>query len=244
VAICVTGGSSGIGRAIAEWFARSGTDVFINYHANDDAAQAAAAAVRASGGKPHLIKVDLTTPAGAAELMARVREHVDHLDQLVHASAKALTGPLLELDPQELSDSISLNAVALVHLVREALPMLRNGSTVFFVTSRGGRVVIPNYGSLGAAKALGDHLMRYLAVELAGRGIRVNSVSPGPVDSAAYRAMFPDTWQQRLESAAKATPAGRMVQGSEIAGVIEALSRPEFAMVLGQTIAIDGGFSL
>ncbi|MBS1677510.1 MAG: SDR family oxidoreductase [Actinobacteria bacterium] len=244
MAICITGGSSGIGRAIAERFATPGNDVFVNYHANDDAAAATAAAIEAGGATPHLLKVDISTSAGAAELLGLVAERTARLDQLVHASAATERGPLLELDPERLEAALTLNATALVHLVREARPLLVEGSTVFYVTSRGGRVVIPGYGSLGAAKALGDHLARYLAVELAPSGIRVNSISPGPVDTAAYRAMFPDDWAERLDAAAAANPTGRGLEKAEIAEVVATLARPEFAMVLGQTIAIDGGFSL
>jgi enoyl-[acyl-carrier protein] reductase III len=242
--ILITGGSSGIGRAIGERFAAEGDDVFINYHSNDAAAEEAVAAIEVAGGKPHLLKVDISSSAGAAELMGLVAERTDRLDQLVHASAATVQGPLLELEPERLEAALTLNATALVHLVREADGLLGDGSSVFYVTSRGGRVVIPGYGSLGAAKALGDHLVRYLAVELAPRGIRVNAISPGPVDTAAYRGMFPDEWEERLEAAAAANPTGRGPEKTEIAEIVVALSKPEFAMVLGQTIAIDGGFSL
>lgn len=244
MAICVTGGSSGLGRAIAERFSRPGNDVFINYHANDAAAADAAEAVRTAGGNAHLVKVDLTQPEGAAELMAQISARVDRLDQLVHAAAKTVPGPLLEVNPADFVDSLALNASALVHLVREALPLLGEGSCVFYLTSRGGRTVLPGYGSLGVAKALADHIVRYLAVELAPRGVRVNCISPGPVDTPAYRAMFPDTWKERLASAVGATPAGRGVGAAEVAAAVELLTQQEFSMVVGQTITIDGGFSL
>ena len=197
MAICVTGGSSGLGRAIAERFARSGTEVFINYHANDAAAEQAVAAVAAAGGKPFLIKADVGTRAGVEELIGIVAANVEQLDQLVHCAAKAVTGPLLELSREDLQDSIAVNGLALVDLCREALPLLGTGSTVFYVSSRGARFVIPNYGSLGTAKALGEHVVRYLARELAPRGVRVLTVAPGAVDTAAFRAMFPDAWEQR-----------------------------------------------
>jgi len=244
MSILVTGGSSGLGRSIAERFALPGNDVFINYHANDAAAADTAAAIEAAGATPHLVKVDLTTSAGAREVMELVRSRVDRLDQLVHAAARTVPGPLLQLDPDDLEASIALNATALVHLVREAGGLLGDGSTVFFLTSRGGRLVIPGYGALGTAKALADHIVRYLAVEVAPRGIRVNSVSPGPVDTPAYRAMFPDTWQERLAAAAKANPTGRAVHTEDVAAVVAAMSGSEFSMVLGQTVTIDGGFSL
>jgi enoyl-[acyl-carrier protein] reductase III len=244
VAICVTGGSSGLGRAIAERFARSGTEVFINYHANDAAAEEAVAAVAAAGGKPFLVKADVGTQAGVEKLMATVAANVARLDQLVHCAAKAVTGPLLELDPDELRESVAVNGLGLVALCREALPLLATGSTVFYVSSRGARFVIPNYGSLGTAKALGEHIVRYLARELAPRGVRVLSVAPGAVDTAAFRAMFPDAWEERLAAAAEANPMGRGVDVEDCAALVELLCNPELSMTTGQTITTDGGASL
>jgi enoyl-[acyl-carrier protein] reductase III len=244
MAICVTGGSSGLGRAIAERFARSGTEVFVNYHANDEAAESTAAAIKAAGGIPYLIKANVGTSEGVHALVEGVRKHVSGLDQLVHCAAKTATGPLLEAAPKDLSESVEVNALALIHLVREALPLLGQGSTVFFLSSRGGRFVIPNYGTLGISKALAEHIVRYLAVELAPRGVRVLSVSPGAVDTTAFRAMFPDSWQQRLAAAAKANPSGRGVKLDDAAAAVELLSHPELSMMQGQTITIDGGLSL
>lgn len=244
MAICITGGSSGLGRGIAERFARAGADVFINYHANDAAAEEAAAAVEAAGGRPHLVKADVGTAAGCAELIGTVRERVDRLDQLVHAAARAQSGPLLELGPEDLRTSIAVNGIALVDLVREALPIMRRGSTVFYVSSRGARFVIPGYGSLGTAKALGEHVVRYLARECAPLGVRVMTVAPGSVDTAAYRAMFPDTWEERLAAAAASNPMGRGVTVEDCAALVEKLADPELEMVQGQTITTDGGASL
>lgn len=244
MAILVTGGSSGLGRAIAERFAPGGTDVFVNYHANDEAAEEARAAVAAAGGVPHLIKADVGSADGCAEVLAAVREQVDHLDQLVHAAAKAQTGSLLEISSDDLRESIAVNGIALVDLVREALPIMGEGSTVFYLSSRGARFVIPNYGSLGTAKALGEHVVRYLARECAPQGIRVMSVAPGAVDTAAFRAMFPDTYEERLAAAAAANPMGRGVTVEDCAALVEKLSHPELKMVQGQTITTDGGASL
>jgi len=242
--ICVTGGSSGLGRAIAERFAAEAGDVFINYHAHDDAAREAAAAVEAAGGTPHLVKADMGTTEGVTRLMDAVRERTDRLDQLVHCAAMAVTGSLLETEPETLARSITVNGLALVTLVREAGPLLGEGSSVIYLTSRGARFAIPNYGTLGTAKALGEHIVRYLAVECAPRGIRVNSVSPGPVETAAFRAMFPTNYRERLEAAAKANPSGRGIDLADAAELVWALTRPELAMVQGQTVTVDGGLSL
>jgi enoyl-[acyl-carrier protein] reductase III len=244
MAILVTGGSSGLGRGIAERFARDGNDVFVNYHANDEAAAEAEAAIAALGGTPHLIKADIGTVEGVKETIAAVREHTDHLDQLVHCAAKAVNGPLLDLDPEELRESIIVNGLALVDLIREAGDLLGSGSNVFYLSSRGGRFVIPEYGALGTAKALGEHVVRYLAKELGPKGIRVITIAPGAVDTAALRAMFPDTYQDRLAAAAKANPLGRGVEVEDAAALIEALCGKDLEMVNGQTITVDGALSL
>jgi enoyl-[acyl-carrier protein] reductase III len=244
MAILVTGGSSGLGRAIAERFARDGNAVFVNYHANDEAAAEAEAAVSAAGGTPHLIKADVGTVEGVREVMDAVGAHTDRLDQIVHCAAKAVNGPLLEVDPAELRESVIVNGLALVDLAREAGPLLGRGSILFYLSSRGGRFVIHEYGALGTAKALGEHVVRYLAKELGPRGIRVITVSPGAVDTSALRAMFPETYQDRLAAAAKANPIGRGVEMEDAAALVEALCDPSLEMVNGQTISVDGGFSL
>jgi enoyl-[acyl-carrier protein] reductase III len=244
MAILITGGSSGLGRGIAERFARDGNDVFVNYHANDEAAAEAEAAISAAGGTPHLIKADIGTVEGVRETIVAVREHADRLDQLVHCAAKAVNGPLLDLDPQELRESVIVNGLALVDLVRESGDLLGEGSNVFYLSSRGGRFVIPEYGALGTAKALGEHVVRYLAKELAPRGIRTITIAPGAVDTAALRAMFPDSYQDRLAAAAKANPLGRGVELEDAAALVEALCSKDLEMVNGQTITVDGGLSL
>ena len=244
MAICVTGGSSGLGRAVAERFARDGSDVFINYHANDEAAAEAVSAVEAAGGVPHLVKADVGTPEGVRELIDAVRARTDRLDQLVHCAAKPVRGPLTEVDPTALRESIVVNGLALVDLVREAGDLLGSGSHVFYLSSRGARLVISEYGALGTAKALGEHVVRYLAKELAPRGIRVNTIAPGGVDTAALRAMFPDTYEERLAASAAANPMGRGLDVGEAAALVEKLCDPELEMLTGQTITLDGGISL
>lgn len=244
MAILITGGSTGIGRGIGVRFAARGDDVFINYHSNDEAAEEASRAVSEAGGTPHLVKADVGSIEGARDLIRQVAEQTDHLDQIVHCAAKPVSGSLLEIPPEDVEKSVAVNGMALVHIVREALPLLGRGSCVFFITSRGGRIVIPNYGAMGIPKALGDHIMRYLAVDLAGRGIRANTISPGALDTPALRAVFPDTYKERLRVGAEANPSGRGLEFEDVAGVIELMSGPEFSMVQGQYVSVDGGNSL
>ncbi len=244
MAICITGGSSGVGRAVAERFAAPGVDVFVNYHSDDGAAAETAAAIEARGGTAHVIKADIGTLEGVREIVSQVSSVVDRLDQLVHAAATAVPGELIEIDGDALDAAVRTNGTALAHIVREALPLLGEGSSVVFITSAGSWKALPGYGGLGAPKALAEHLARYLAREVAPRGARVNCISPGPLDTVARRRMFPDTWEERLEMQRRQTPAGRTLRIEEVAEVVELLSRPAFAMMQGQVLTIDGGLTL
>jgi enoyl-[acyl-carrier protein] reductase III len=244
VSICVTGGSSGIGRAIAERFAAPGVDVFLNYHSDDEAANEAAEAVAVKGGVPHLIKADVGEVDGIREVVAAVSAQTDRLDQLVHAAGLAVSGRLIDLDAETLDRAVAVNGTSFGHLVREALPLLGAGSSVFFITSAGSTRALANYGALGAPKALAEHLARYLATELAPLGIRVNSISPGPLDTTARRRMFPDTWKERLEAQVEASPSGRALTFDDVAGVVELMAHEDFRMAIGQVVTIDGGLTL
>lgn len=241
--ICVTGGSSGIGRAIALRFAPQNT-VFINYHNDDDAAEETAAEIRAAGGVAHLVKADLATPSGCRQLIDAIKAKTDTLDQLVHAAAAPIQGDLLAMASEELDRAIAVNATALIHLVSQALPLMQPGSSVIYISSRGSKVAIAGYGALGAAKAFAEHIIRYLVLELAPRGIRINAVAPGPIETRAYRAMFPSNFRERLAASEAANPSKRGMSAAEAADAVALLCQPELQMLQGQVISIDGGLSL
>jgi len=243
VAILVTGGSKGIGRAIALRFARPGNAVFINFHADGDAAAETTREIEERGAAAHAVRADVSTPDGARELLARVAERTERLDQLVHCAVDPLSAPVLEVDPERFRRAVELNGVALVYLVQAALPLLGSGSTVFLLSSRGSHRAIPGYAALGAAKALGESLVRYLAVELAPRGVRANVVSAGALDTEAFRAALTNP-EERLAAAARANPSGRGLRFEDVTAVVEMLASPEAQMVQGQTVMVDGGLDL
>ena len=244
MSILITGGTKGIGRAIALAFAEPGVDVFLNYAGDDEAARDAHSLVEATGARCHVIKRDVGTPEGAHAVLAEVAERTDTLDQLVHCAVRAIPKPALDCDAHDFTAAVNLNGTALLYLVQAADPLLVRGSTVFFLTSRGGRTVVPNYAAIGVAKALAESLVRYLASELAPRGVRVNSVAPGVVDTEAVRALFGNQASEIVKHAAETNPSGRGVQDEDYTSVIRFLARPEAAFVQGQTIFINGGHYL
>src|SRR5262249_53370134 len=161
MAILIAGGTKGIGLAIAKAFARDAGDVFLGYHSDEAAARAAAEAVTSAGGKASLIKADVATPEGCARMSDAVRSTCGKLDQLVHCAVDVYPTTLLEADPTHFAKAVTTNGTSLLYLVQAAFPLMGRGSSVFYLTSRGGRVVVPNYASVGVAKALAESLMRY-----------------------------------------------------------------------------------
>jgi enoyl-[acyl-carrier protein] reductase III len=236
--VLVTGGSRGIGREIALRFAEEGASrVAIGYLRNDRAAEAVAGELRDRGTEPVLVRGNVSSSRIAEEVTALGR-----LDALVHAAATGVVRPALEAEDKHWDWTLNANARALLSLVRAAAPSMDAGSAIVAVSSLGSIRVLENYALIGTSKAALESLVRYLAVELAPRGIRVNAVSGGVVETGALD-HFPNR-EQMLEDARTRTPAGRMVETRDIADAVLFLCGPGAEMIRGQTLVVDGGFSL
>ena len=237
-AVFVTGGSRGIGKAIALRFAAQGASrVAIGYLRSDAAAEATAEELRALGAEPILVRGNVSS--------TRVLEQVaglGPLDVLVHNAATGVIRPALETEDKHWDWTLNANARALLSLTRAAAPTMPAGSSIVAISSLGAQRVLENYTLVGTSKAALEALVRYLGVELAPRGIRVNAVSGGVVDTAALD-HFPNR-EEMLEMGRKRTPAGRLVEPDDIAGAVAFLCGPDAAMVCGQVLIVDGGFSL
>ena len=244
MSILITGGIKGIGFAIAQRFAKPDADVFLNYHVDDVTAVKAKASIERLGARCHLIRGDVGTPAGAAAVLDQVKSKVSQLDQLVHCAVKVMPVPTLQANADDFTCAINLNGTAVLYLVQAALPILKRGSSVFFLSSRGGRIVVKNYAAVGVGKALAESLLRYLAVELAPLGVRINAIVPGALDTEALRAVFGSETDQFLKNAAEQNPSGRSVQHSDYLGLLEFLASPSAEMIQGQVIFINGGHNL
>ena len=191
MAVLITGGTKGIGLAIARRFAKPGVDIFLAYQPRRRLRRARPPPrLRRSARARTAIKSDVSTPAGARALLAKVGAVVDRLDLVVHGAVKVLVGPILDADPDAFAEAITLNGTSLVFLVQAARPLLKRGSSVIFLSSRGSRQIVPAYGAIGAGKALAEALTRYLAPELAPLGVRINCVAPGTLDTEAVRDLF------------------------------------------------------
>jgi enoyl-[acyl-carrier protein] reductase III len=232
----VTGGSRGIGRAIALLFAELGAArVAIGYLRGDAAAEETAAAIRAAGAEPVLVRGNV-----ASERIAREAAELGPLDVLVHNAATGVIRPALETEDRHWDWTHAANARALLSLARAVAPAMPTGSSIVAISSLGSGRVLDDYALVGTSKAALEALVRYLAVELA-PAIRVNAVSAGVVATGALD-HFPDR-EAMLELGAR-NPAGRLVTPEDVAGVVEFLCSPEAAMIRGQVLVVDGGFSL
>jgi enoyl-[acyl-carrier protein] reductase III len=161
---------------------------------------------------------------------------------VVHNAATGVIRSALETEDRHWDWTMQANARALLSLARACAPDMGQGASIVGVSSLGSTRVMENYVLVGASKAALEAVVRYLAVELAPRGIRVNAVSGGLVETGALE-HFPNR-EEMLSSSRARTPAGRMVEPEDVAGAVAFLCSPDAEMVRGHVLIVDGGFSL
>lgn len=239
----VTGGSRGIGKAIALKLADNGADVIINYLRNDDAANEVKTLIEAKGSQAHIIQADVGRPKAVKAMFDEMREKFGTLDILVHNAALGTFKPVMDLEVFHWNVSLDVNARALLLCSQEAVPLMegRRGK-IISISSLGSHRYIPHYGAIGVSKAALETLTRYLAVELAPKGIRVNGVSAGLIDTEALQ-LHPHYEKLKQEGVSR-TPAGRIGTPDDVARVVLFLASDESSWIYGQTIIADGGLDL
>ena len=237
----VTGGSRGIGKAIALELASRGADIAFNYLRGHDSAVEAQREIEDLGVRCLKMKAHLGEKARIEEMFSLVKDEYGRLDFLINNAASGVQRTAADLDEKHWDWTIGINAKAPWLCSIEASKLMDNGGAIVNLTSEGSRRVLPNYFSVGTSKAALEAVTRYLAVELAPAGIRVNAVSGGYVETRALE-HFPNS-EEMLE-AGRRTPAGRMVSSEDIAKVVAFLCGDEAQMIRGQVIVVDGGATL
>src|SRR5882672_3684147 len=183
----VTGGSRGIGRAIALKLASAGADVAIVYHNNHEEAEGVCGAIRGLGRRAQAFQADVSDPESLAEAFAAFRPQFERVDFVVSNAAIGVLRPAMELTLKHWRRCLETNALALNFLAQQAVPCMTAGGCLIGISSLGASRAIPQYAFIGASKAALEALARSLAQELGPRGIRVNIVSAGVVDTDALK---------------------------------------------------------
>ncbi len=244
VRVLVTGGTRGIGKAVASLFAREGARVAVGYLHRKETAGRTVEELRALGAEVVAVRGDLRDPDRVAAVVEEAATALDGLDVVVSSAASGPAGRVLDLDPRGWDWAMNANARPLLLLARAAVPWMRarGGGRIVAISSLGAARVAPGYAAVGASKAALESLTRYLAAELAPEGIVVNCVSAGPVEGQTLRRR--PQGGRVLALARARTPAGRLVGAEDVAAVVGFLCSPEAAMIVGQVVVVDGGLSV
>jgi NAD(P)-dependent dehydrogenase (short-subunit alcohol dehydrogenase family) len=235
----ITGGDSGIGRAVAIAFAREGADVLISYLNEDEDAQEVAQLVQDAGQTCVLVPGDLSDPQHCRAVIDRAVSEFGGIDVLVSNAAYQMTHDNLDdITDEEWDYTFKLNVGAYFHLIKAAVPHMRPGASVIGSSSVNSDMPSPTLAPYAATKAAIANFSASLAQLLGDKGIRVNSVAPGPI----WTPLIPSTMPpEKVSSFGENTPLGRAGQPAELAPVYVLLASDEASYVSGARIAVTGG---
>ena len=237
----VTGGSRGIGAATARRLAADGATVALSYHSSPDAARSVVDAITAAGGAAQAYQADAADPAASAALVRQVVQDHGGLDIVVNNAGVYKTGPVHEFSDEDYDANLDISLRGSFAIIREAAKHLRDNGRIINLGSVVGKVGMPGNGVYGAAKAGVAILARSVAKELGGRGITVNTVHPGPIDTDMNPA-DPDQ-NPYAETLAGMTALGRYGTADEIASAIAFFAGDQAAYVTGAELTVDGGMT-
>jgi 3-oxoacyl-[acyl-carrier protein] reductase len=236
----VTGASRGIGAAIAERLARDGAAVAVNYFNSEAQALAVVARIHACAGKAVALQANVAAPGAAKKLVDDTVTQLGRLDIVVNNAVALSFGSIEELRDTSLSEQFPTNVEGPLAAMRAAARHLPSGGRVINISSLITMAPFPGHTVYAAAKGALDAMTRAWAIELGPRGITVNAVAPGPVETDAFRANAP---AEARAVFVKRTPLGRIGQPEDIADVVGFLASRDARWVTGQVLAVGGGFT-
>lgn len=238
----ITGSGRGIGRATALKLASLGCDIVVNFFRRREAAEKTAEEIRALGVKSEVIKANVGDAAKIDEMFDMIGDRFGYLDILVSNAASGVGRPIVDVDVKAWDWTMDINAKAFLLCAQRAAKLMegRAGKMVS-ISSLGSSFVWPTYAVVGVSKAALEALTRYLAIEMAPRGICVNAVSASAVNTEALKFYIKEGLVKDMK---QTTPAGRMVTPEDVANVVAFLCSEDAFMVRGQTVIVDGGTSV
>ncbi|MFD4790066.1 SDR family NAD(P)-dependent oxidoreductase [Streptomyces sp. NPDC058459] len=237
----ITGGSRGIGRAIVLAAAHAGADVITCYVQESEYVESLRRELKETGGHHYVIRADVGEIAQIDSLVETAKEKYGRLDGIVNNAGVISHIPFAELAPTEWSRVIDTNLTATYRVIQQALPLLGEGASVVNIGSRGAAAGIPLRAHYTAAKAAMIGLTRSLAKELGGKGIRVNVVAPGVIETEAFDSMPAERAEGLRATYAQKTALARLGRVDELAAPVLFLLSELSAYVTGETLNVDGG---
>jgi NAD(P)-dependent dehydrogenase (short-subunit alcohol dehydrogenase family) len=235
----ITGGDSGIGRAVAIAYAREGADVLISYLSEDSDAKDTASYVEQAGRRAVLVKGDIADPQRCRDIIATAVDEFGGIDILVSNAAYQMTHETLdEISDDEWDYTFDTNIGAMFRLCKAAIPHMKPGSSIIGSSSVNSDMPNPTLAPYAATKAAIANFCASLAQMLGDKGIRVNSVAPGPIWTPLIPATMPS---ERVESFGENTPLGRAGQPKELAPIYVLLASDDASYVSGARVAVTGG---
>ena len=236
----VTGGSRGIGAAIARSLAGDGADIAIGYGSNADKAKALVRELQEKGVRAAAFQADQSKPAEVAALVQRVAEHFGHLDILVNNAGVFITGPVGEVSDENVAKQFAINVGGVNAAVREAAKLMKDGGRIITIGSMAAVTSPwPGISDYSATKGAVSAYTRGWARDLGPKGITVNVVEPGPIDTDMNR----DDERDFVQVLKNGTALGRYGKPEEIGATVAFLASKGASYITGATIAVDGGYN-
>jgi len=248
--LVISGATRGIGKAIAQRFAKEGINIAFTYNSNEESANRLAREWQDEYGiKAKAYKLNILEPETYKELFKQIDEDFDRVDYFVSnaiISGRSVVGgfgPFMRLKPKGLNNIYTATVLAFVVGAQEAAKRMEKvgGGSIVSLSSTGNLVYTPNYSGHGSSKSAVETMVKYAAAELGKKNIRVNAVSGGPIDTDALKA-FPN-YEEIKREVEKRSPLNRMGQAEDLSGAVYFLCTDEASWLTGQTIIIDGGTS-
>jgi len=238
----ITGGDSGIGRAVAVAFAREGADVLISYLNEHPDAEETARVVRASGRKAVLVPGDIADEAHCQQIVQRASQELGGVDILVNNAAYQMSRQgIADITAEELQRTFGTNIFAMFYLCQAAIPLMPPGAAIVNTCSIQAYQPSPQLLDYAVTKAAIVNFTKGLAQEVIQQGIRVNVVAPGPVWTPLIPATMPP---EKVSQFGQDTPIGRAAQPAELAPAYVFLASPEASYITGQVLGVTGGSPL
>ena len=239
----ITGGTRGIGLALATRLGRDGYDLFLGYKSDETQANEARAQLSDLGANVWLFPGDTRDAAVIREMVKAIKEGPGRIDLLVHNASFGTMGPVTRIGPRSWNATFETNVTALLQLAQKTLPFLKEQKgKIIAISSIGSMVCYSDYAAMGCSKAAMESLVKYLAFELAKDGVRVNAVSGGPIETRALGSFKdPDAVRNYARGMG---PFGRMGEPDDLVGAVSFLASPDAQWITGQILVVDGGVTL